>query len=125
MKECGLTTGPLSKLKKQIRDDENSHTRISFDSCVLYFYKKEAIESYKASKKRIKNGKGTPGAYEKMETFFVQLQQEFPVADNLYTNSPLPDNLKDPDSEQYYLHPNLQKLMHQISRRLDKDLEID
>ena len=102
--------------------------RFGFAPCVKKIYGDKYVESYKASRKRLKKGKGTRGAFLKIEKFYDDLKKHFPIADNLFENPRLPGNLiaENPKTQtvEYYLHPNLQKLMREKSKELDKVLGI-
>lgn len=102
--------------------------RFGFAPCVKKIYGDKYVESYKASRKRLKKGKGTSGDILKMEQFYEELKKKFPIADNLFENPRLPGNLiaENPKTQtvEYYLHPNLQKLMREKSKELDKVLGI-
>ena len=102
--------------------------QFGFAPCVKKIYGDKYVESYKASRKRLQKGKGTRGDFLKMEQFYDDLKKHFPIADNLFENPRLPGNLiaENPKTQtvEYYLHPNLQKLMREKSKELDKVLGI-
>ncbi len=111
-------TDQQSELKEYVSLGKHPGKRFGFNSCVEDCYGKNSVNAYKACRKRITDPKkkASQEDFKKMEALYSEMQKKYKNPDSFYECPPLPKGTN-------LLSPPLMKLMGNISKQLDMQIQ--